>query len=293
MKNIIIIIICLFAKSGIAQNNIKERIIYGKCNKDSLLQEPFSKWFLKNNQEYKPHTDVIEELKKQSNKEMEVVIYFGNWCGDSKREVPRFVKVLSEMNFSDAKITFIALGASDSLYKQSPAGDEKGQGIYRVPVFIIKKKGKEIGRINEFPINSLEKDLLQIISGQSYTPNYAAFEKIMKWQNDGTLIDENSNAVGLANQIKQYVNSEYQLNSLANLLKKQGAVKESLKVFKINYNLYPESQTSIIALAEAFLENNEKEKAVSFFELALQQEKDKEQWRKILESLYKAKGLKM
>jgi hypothetical protein len=41
-----------------------------------------------------------------------------------------------------------------------------------VPTIIVEQKGAEIGRIIEFPVTSLEKDLLTILRKEKYQPNY-------------------------------------------------------------------------------------------------------------------------
>jgi len=57
--------------------------------------------------------------------------------------------------------------------KNSPTGEERGLNIIRVPTMLFYKNGKEVNRIVESPIESLEEDMAQILSGQPYTPNYA------------------------------------------------------------------------------------------------------------------------
>ena len=48
--------------------------------------------------------------------------------------------------------------------KESPAGEEGLYNVTRVPTIIVKKYGKEIGRITEMPETGfLEKDLLDIL----------------------------------------------------------------------------------------------------------------------------------
>jgi hypothetical protein len=126
-------------------------------------------------------------------------------------------------------IQLTGLGNSDTdLYKKSPAGEEKGLGIFRVPVFIFYKNGKEMNRINEYPASSLEKDVLIILKGENYTPNYASFAVINKWQYDGTLADDNSNAAGLANQLKTKAAGENELNSLGYFFLRNELKKEAL-----------------------------------------------------------------
>ena len=58
-------------------------------------------------------------------------------------------------------------------YKKSPEGEETGKNIQRVPTLIIYHKRKELGRIIESPVVSIEKDLISILKQDGYIPNYA------------------------------------------------------------------------------------------------------------------------
>jgi len=59
--------------------------------------------------------------------------------------------------------------------KTTPQNYEKGLEIFNVPTYIFKKNGKEINRIVEFPVETLEKDIFKILSGQEYKNIYADF----------------------------------------------------------------------------------------------------------------------
>jgi hypothetical protein len=59
------------------------------------------------------------------------------------------------------------------MYKKSPGHEEEGRQIIRVPTMIIEGVTVELGRIIEFPVVSLEKDLLRILRKDGYVPNYA------------------------------------------------------------------------------------------------------------------------
>ena len=75
---------------------------------------------------------------------VDVTIFFGGWCGDSKREVPRFLRLADESGFPKSRIRLYALD--------------------RIPTFIFLKDGKEIGRITESPGTTLEGDVLTILA---------------------------------------------------------------------------------------------------------------------------------
>jgi hypothetical protein len=56
--------------------------------------------------------------------------------------------------------------------KKSPENLEKGMNIHHVPTFILYQNGKEVNRIIETPIETIEKDLIAIIQAKKYTPHY-------------------------------------------------------------------------------------------------------------------------
>ena len=97
----------------------------------------------------------------------------GTWCGDSRREVPRVLKMLDCCGFDMRNLTLVMVGNGDTLYKKSPQHEEAGRNIARVPTIIAEQKGAEIGRIIEFPISSLEKDMLSILKKEKYIPNHS------------------------------------------------------------------------------------------------------------------------
>lgn len=290
MRYIIVLLFTASSFSVYAQaTNEKTKILYGICTRETLSVEPFAKWFNAEFESYFPADSVISSLQKKNLNNISISIFFGTWCGDSKREVPRFLKLLSAIGFPEEKVKLIGLGGNDSLVKQSPGHEEAGLGIFRVPTFIIYKNGAEINRINEFPVFSLEKDLLSIFNNQPYTPNYRSFGLVQQWLNDGSLLDENNNIRGMAGLLRTLTAGEHELNSLGYLLLKQNRKKEALQVFRMNYVLYPESANTASSLGEGYYENNEFKKAVSFLERSLELNDDPKAIKGILEILYKAK----
>jgi thiol-disulfide isomerase/thioredoxin len=89
-----------------------------------------------------------------------VTIFFGGWCGDSKREVPRFLRLADESGFPKSSIRLYALDRT----KKSDDGLTTRFTIERIPTFIFLKDGKEIGRITESPATTLEGDVLTILA---------------------------------------------------------------------------------------------------------------------------------
>lgn len=287
MKRILLPFLLLLAVA--MEGQVATEILYGAIERSSLQKSPFDKWFVPGYQDYQPSSDVIRSLKKSDLKGICIEVFFGTWCGDSRREVPRFLKLLDEIGISEKNIRLIAVGGSDSLIKQSPAHEEAGKGIFRVPTFIFYKNDKELGRINEYPVNSLERDLYAILSNEVYSPNYKSFATIRSWMKDGTLSDRNMNIRGLAMQLRPLISNERELNSLGYLLINQGNKEAALKILQFNAQLYPESANALSSLGEAFLKNNDPKSALPLLERSLEMNKDPQLVKEILKVLYQAK----
>jgi tetratricopeptide (TPR) repeat protein len=178
--------------------------------------------------------------------------------------------VLNQIGFPKENITFIALDNDDKNYKQSPTHEEKSMSIYRVPTFIFYEKGKEIARINELPVQSTERDLLQIFKKQLYIPNYTSHALVDNWLKQGLLSDENVSTGGLARQAKSAVVSEGELNACGYVLMARNDNREAVNLFRINANLFPKSANCYDSLAEGYLKIGSKTKAITMYEKALE-----------------------
>ena len=83
----------------------------------------------------------------------------GTWCSDSRREVPRFYKILDEIEYPSENVSLINVNRDIE-----GLGDEvTGLEIHFVPTFIFYRNDEEIGRIVEIPYESLEKDMLELV----------------------------------------------------------------------------------------------------------------------------------
>jgi tetratricopeptide (TPR) repeat protein len=263
-------LLCFMALPCLVSAQAKERHLWGIVTVDSLQQAPYDAWFKKNYADYKPTPSVIEQLKTLKIKDFNIKIFFGTWCGDTKREMPRLLKVLDEMGFPKEKITFVAVSMEDSTRKQSKNREERGYNIFRVGCYIIEKNGVEANRIYEYPVLSMERDLLAIFSNQNYTPQYPAYAVINKWQKDGWLTDDNISPQSLATSIKSKVGSMSDLNACGYVLMADGKIQEAVKIFRINATLFPEEANAWHSLAEAWFKSGNKEKALSVLEYGLQ-----------------------
>jgi thiol-disulfide isomerase/thioredoxin len=268
MKKVFVIACFFLSISLFAQNN--EPKLLGTVSEDVLRKEPYASWFVKNYDEYQPNQDIITQLKSYPLSIYKVKIFFGTWCGDTKREMPRMMKVFDQIGFPKSNITFIALDNDDKNYKQSPTHEEKGMSIYRVATFIFYEKGKEIARINELPVQSTERDLLQIFKKQLYIPNYISHVLVDNWLKQGLLSDENLSAAGLARQAKLAIVSEGELNACGYVLMARNDNQEAVNLFRINANLFPKSANCYESLGEGYLKTGSKTKAIIMYEKALE-----------------------
>ena len=134
-------------------------MLIGLCDREAFVDTSFAWWFDSGYKFYRPDTTAIAQLK-EVNKDYTIVIVMGTWCSDSRREIPRFYKILDELNYSEEKIKLINVDRS----KAGSHNNVDSLNIKLVPTFIINSKGEEIGRIIETPKESLEKDLVKILS---------------------------------------------------------------------------------------------------------------------------------
>ncbi len=88
-------------------------MLYGQITREDLFNE-FPSWKSKYD-DYNPDKNIIGSLPERQ-KDLKVEIYLGTWCGDSKREVPRFFKITDQSHFIDQKnISIWAVDRSKSL----------------------------------------------------------------------------------------------------------------------------------------------------------------------------------
>ena len=150
MKKFIIhfIIALLCISNFYAQSFNKEVILnttpmlLGKINKEALTASIYKEWFLKEHNAYNPKQKTLDSIADHLDS-YTIKIFMGTWCGDSKREVPRFYKVIENLEFSSDRITVIAVNNQRDEYKQSPGGEHEGITIHRVPTFVFTKREKK------------------------------------------------------------------------------------------------------------------------------------------------------
>ncbi len=152
--------------------NNQQPFLIGKIDVEDLKAKSYASWYGTNYRSYEVDKKTISAIKNEL-ATFKILVFMGTWCGDSKREIPRFIKILETVNFPMKNLKIIAVDRRKDNYKKSPTGEEWGLNIVRVPTIIFYKGGKETNRIIEHPVSTLELDISAIVTGSKYTPNYA------------------------------------------------------------------------------------------------------------------------
>ena len=135
-------------------------MLYGEISREDLFSE-YPAWE-ENYEDYQPDSLVIKSIPSP-NPNLKVEIFLGTWCSDSRREVPRFFKIVDESKFVDKqRVKIWAVDRDKSLDSDLT---EKRK-IVSVSTFIFYRNNTEIGRIVEMPENeNIESDILMIVQG--------------------------------------------------------------------------------------------------------------------------------
>lgn len=144
----------------ITDKKYDKKVLINECSRSGFLKDEFKEWFESAYNEYNPDENIIEMLKKIDLNEVKIMVIFGTWCGDSRREIPRFYKIIDKTKIKESNITFIGIDTKRSANHRFLDFIE----FTRIPTFIFYKKGKELGRIVESTKVSLESDMYKILS---------------------------------------------------------------------------------------------------------------------------------
>ena len=125
-------------------------------------------WFTPEYDFYRVNDERLTKIKPLL-KNKRVVLLMGTWCEDSQREVPGMMKILNQAGYNTAEMEIIAVDED----KRTKEGLEKNYQLAYIPALIFFDNEKEINRIVEFPIQTLEQDMLDILSGKEYKNAYA------------------------------------------------------------------------------------------------------------------------
>lgn len=171
MKKLVIVALILFPAMAFAQKLNQKTIdpkknnemLVGYCNRDgfSTVNSIFDSVYKAEYSVYQSDAETMSQLAGKL-KGIKITLVMATWCGDSRDWVPRFYKIMDELNFNYKNLTLICVDRD----KKAPGTIVEGLNIEKVPTFIFYHKKKELGRIIEVPVDLLEKDILKILMQQ-------------------------------------------------------------------------------------------------------------------------------
>jgi len=180
------------------------------------------------------------------------------------------LKILRYAGVHPSQIKMVMLDSHDSLYKQSPAHEEKGKNIFRVPDLLVYSHNIEMNRIVEYPVGSLEKDLLLIARGDTYTPSYpgaAYLLQLLKERPATALMADKENVVAF---MKTKAKSDMDLNGLGYTWMYAGETDKAMLAFQLNVALYPAVPNVYDSLGDLYRRLNNKAEARKYYQKVLE-----------------------
>jgi len=143
-------------------------MLLGKITCKGLQEEPFNEWFVESFNNHTLDSTRIDSIKPLL-KNVSIKVFMGTWCEDSQREVPALQKILEAADYKEEQVEMIAVTHD----KDTPQEFEKDYELEYVPTIIFFKDGAEMNRIVEYPQETLEKDIVNILNGRAYKHYYA------------------------------------------------------------------------------------------------------------------------
>lgn len=243
--------------------------LYGQTTEEGLRQPPFDTWYNANYDAYTPDSSIIIQLRPELRGKT-IEIFMGTWCGDSRREVPRMLKVLHQCGVPPTAVRIINVGRSEHDYKQSPTHEERGRNIHRVPTLIVYQDGKEINRLVESPLKSIEKDLLQIAGKEVYVPKYLGAAWMLQWYDHPDWADHEQDSTRLVAGLKKIVLNRSELDALGRVQLSLQEINKAVFTLKLNTMLFPEESLVLRSFSKALLRKGDTAQARLYLEKAAQ-----------------------
>jgi thiol-disulfide isomerase/thioredoxin len=147
------------ANRTIVVQGLDKPVLYGRCTEEGLRGELCADWFVLNYEAFTPDFMVLSGKSGGSYAELRVKCVLGTWCGDSRREVPRMLRLLKEWGLPGGNLLMFGVDRQ----KKAPDLDVAALGVTHVPTFIFYRLDRELGRIVERPVVGLEADMANIL----------------------------------------------------------------------------------------------------------------------------------
>lgn len=254
---------------GAGMARAEERaILVGNVTRADLKTGPYAEWFEGAYARYQPDTATVDKLRPVL-AGVSIEAYFGTWCGDSRRQIPRLARLLDLAGFDDPRLRLIALSDRPMEFKQSPGHPEARRYVHRTPTLVIVRDGREIGRIVETPALSLEADLLAILEGRGPAPRYGAEAWVHHLFTDLPPEDAMKALLSGGPEVMKRSDPDSLWHYAEFDLLKNGRAREAKAVLDLHLELNPRSVTGHVLMSEALLSLGRKAEALAAVERAL------------------------
>lgn len=135
-----------------------QEVLYGECTPEGFTEGEFGAWF---NPEYENFE--VNDVHFNPNYSLQfdsVYVFMASWCSDTQRELPRFCKIMDHDYFDGTYVRYFAFDGN----KQNDVIDSEEFYVEYVPTFVFYYGGNELCRIIEAPRDSLEEDVMDLLS---------------------------------------------------------------------------------------------------------------------------------
>lgn len=289
MKNVLILSILvslsfsLISQPYYVDDSGEEVHLWGVFDTDRLMHKNYKTWYDESVEDYEFDLSKFDNVDGLS--ELNVKVFLGTWCGDSKNWVPKFIELWDSIGLSKEQIELIAVHNKSEYYKQGPNGEEQGVNVHRVPTFVFYKDNEEVARIVEQPLNSLETDLAQINSGLPSQPRYAGVTYLNDYFKTADPLTYQEDKKKIIYALYREVHGAGELNTYGYVLKAAGLHDQAHFVFSINTRLFPYTPNCYDSLAESFHEQGDHISAIDNYKKVLQLKPDDERVKKIIDEI--------
>ena len=155
---LVIVLISLFLVSCANTNASHD---YGNMDKTGLMTKAdlISQYpvFAKEFNEFSP--DAKDAKNFNLLRGMDIVVFFGVWCHDSQREVPRLLKIIESSGVQLNSLKLVAI----NMEKEVPAEFQQTFKVKYTPTIFVAKDNQVLAKMVERPKQSITKDLLSQI----------------------------------------------------------------------------------------------------------------------------------
>tara|TARA_R110002051_G_scaffold149010_2_gene221543 strand:+ start:426 stop:905 length:480 start_codon:yes stop_codon:yes gene_type:complete len=156
MKAILFLVVLLMSTSVLKSQLIIKLGVLEPIEKNILYNQ---NWFYPKYERYEANASVLSTINTKL-VNCKIDIFMGTWCHDTKDNLPNFLKLFDVLNIPKENITIYNIDKT----KKRPRKYIKKFSIEYLPTVIFSDDKGELGRIVEYPYETIEKDILKIFT---------------------------------------------------------------------------------------------------------------------------------